>query len=139
MSTAAGYRVLVVDDSIINLKVLFRMLTRLGVEKVETVDSGRSALEALKKGDYNMVLTDIQMPGMSGTELSDAIRRSPHAEKLFVVAITAEVNESVVVRCQNSGIAHVLNKPITCHELKEFFETVAGQLKPIGSNTQTIK
>jgi signal transduction histidine kinase len=68
MSTAAGYRVLVVDDTIINLKVLCRMLTRLGVKKVKTVNSGRSALEALKKGDYNMVLTDIQMPGMSGTE-----------------------------------------------------------------------
>jgi signal transduction histidine kinase/ActR/RegA family two-component response regulator len=138
VSTAAGYRVLVVDDTIINLKVLCRMLKRLGVEKVETVDSGSSALEALNKGDYNMVLTDIQMPGMSGTELSDAIRRSPHAEKLFVVAITAEVNESIAVRCRNSGIAHVLNKPITCHEMKDFFETIAGQLKPIGSNTLAI-
>jgi signal transduction histidine kinase/ActR/RegA family two-component response regulator len=133
VSTAAGYRVLVVDDTIINLKVLCRMLTRLGVEKVETVDSGSSALEALKKEDYNMVLTDIQMPGMSGTELSDAIHRMPQAEKLVVVAITAEVNESIAARCQNSGIAHVLHKPITSHELKNFFETVAGQLKPIGS------
>jgi signal transduction histidine kinase/ActR/RegA family two-component response regulator len=133
VSPAALYRVLVVDDTIINLKVLVRMLTRLGVGKVEAVDSGSSALEALEKDDYNMVLTDIQMPGMSGTELSDAIRRSPQAEKLIVVGITAEVNESVAVRCRNSGIAHVLLKPITSHELKEFFETVAGQLKPIGT------
>jgi CheY-like chemotaxis protein len=91
VSTAAGYRVLVVDDTIINLKVLGRILTGLGVDKVETVDSGSSALEALKKDDYNMVLTDIQMPGMSGTELSDAIRRSPHTEKLVVIGITAKV------------------------------------------------
>lgn len=133
VSSAAGYRVLVVDDTIINLKVLSRMLKRLGVERVETVGSGSSALEALKKEDYNMVLTDIQMPGMSGTQLSDAIRRSPHSKKLVVVAITAEVNESIALRCRDSGIGHVLTKPITCHDLKNFFETVAGHLKPIGS------
>jgi signal transduction histidine kinase/ActR/RegA family two-component response regulator len=132
-SAAARYRVLVVDDTIINLKVLGRMLKRIGAEKVKTVDSGRSALEALKSEDFNMVLTDIQMPDMSGMELSNAIRRSTQSMKLTVVGISAEVNDSVQASCRDSGIAHVLSKPITSNQLRDFFETVAGQLGPIGS------
>ncbi|GKY96479.1 hypothetical protein MPSEU_000607300 [Mayamaea pseudoterrestris] len=71
----ADYRVLIVDDIAINLKVLDRMLSRIGVHNVHCVGSGAKALEVLEVQEFDLVLTDIQMPEMSGIELSEHIHR----------------------------------------------------------------
>lgn len=132
-ASAEKYRVLVVDDTIINLKVLDQMLKRIGVGRVTIASSGASALEALKDGDYNLVLTDIQMPQMSGTELSDTIRRSPHASDLVIVGITAELTDSIYEKCTDSGMSHVLSKPITYKNLQDFFDATLQTLPLLGS------
>jgi CheY-like chemotaxis protein/two-component sensor histidine kinase len=125
---AYNYKVLVVDDTIINLKVMDKMLSRIGVKNVKTLDSGGKALAYLEEESVDLVLTDIQMPHMSGHELSEKIH---HNSKLVcsptVVAMTAETSERLHERCRSSGIVHVLHKPITAPELERFFsETVAG-------------
>lgn len=61
---ASSCRVLVVDDTLINLKVLDRMLKQVGVKFATCVDSGYKAMQMLENGDYNLVITDVQMPGM---------------------------------------------------------------------------
>jgi len=109
------------------------MLKRIGVGRVTIASSGASALEALKDGDYNLVLTDIQMPQMSGTELSDTIRRSPHASDLVIVGITAELTDSIYEKCTDSGMSHVLSKPITYKNLQDFFDATLQTLPLLGS------
>lgn len=71
----ADYRVLIVDDTAINLKVLDRMLQRVGIHHVQCVDSGAKALQILEVQEFDLVLTDVQMPDMSGIELSEHIHR----------------------------------------------------------------
>jgi PAS domain S-box-containing protein len=116
-------RVLVVDDTLINLKVLDRMLKRIGVGTIELAGSGEKALEILANDDYDLVISDIQMPGgISGTELSVAIRDGDMAKKPVVVGLTAEVSQSLDRRCSASGMACVLHKPMTTEQLQDFFK-----------------
>jgi CheY-like chemotaxis protein len=125
-SSASWYKVLVVDDILINLKVLERMLKRLDVKKVKTAISARKALEELSLDSYDLVLTDIQMPEMSGIELSDRI----HDNRILptVVGLTADVSESVRDACIESGMAMVLLKPLTFEQVDEFFKLTLPKL-----------
>lgn len=85
-----GIRVLLVDDVEMNLKVLSIMLKKMNVEH-SLASSGKQALQEFEKGDFDVVLTDLWMPEMSGEELAAAIRAMPKAEKVKIFAITADI------------------------------------------------
>lgn len=121
--------VLLVDDTLINRKVFDRMLKRMGVTKSKTVESGDEALKELSQNHYDLVITDLQMPEMSGTELSVAIQNRIEAPPV-VVGLTADTGNGVAQKCRESGMADVLYKPITLVEMKEYFETTIPHLQP---------
>ena len=82
---ASAFRVLVVDDSVINQKVLKRMLVRLGVKEIHLASDGRKALEYLKENESrvelpNVILSDLNMPNMDGYELISHIRQMDQYE-----------------------------------------------------------
>jgi len=139
-------RVLVVDDTLINRKVLDRMLKKIGVCKVSTVESGENALmELFSSGKtYDLVISDLQMPGMSGTEMTEEIfrkRQQLEQEKLHevgvvvpspslvVVGLTADMSPGIAEKCAACGMSDLLYKPITLVEIKEYFQTKAGTLQ----------
>ena len=66
-------RILMVDDTLINRKILNRMMKQLGFSKLKMVGSGQAALKELYNARYDLVITDLNMPGMNGMELSEAI------------------------------------------------------------------
>mmetsp|Transcript_57459 Transcript_57459/g.65189 ORF Transcript_57459/g.65189 Transcript_57459/m.65189 type:complete len:249 (-) Transcript_57459:93-839(-) len=126
------YRVLFVDDVLINRKVISRILKKIGFSDVTTVDSGENAMieiMSMKKRNhyYNLVLSDLQMPGMSGTELCEAIGKVSTTildfQRPIVIGFTADTGLNVVQRCQASGMSDVLYKPITVKEMKQYAET----------------
>lgn len=129
-SPVLNYRVLFVDDILINRKVIGRMIKKVGISKSTTVDSGENALEELARNHYDLVITDLQMPGMSGTELSAAIRdkNTFSSTPPIVVGLTASGDDAT--QCIESGMADLLYKPITVSEMKEYFETIVPKLKP---------
>lgn len=120
-------RVLLVDDTLINRKVFDRMLKKIGISHSVTVNSGEKALQELARNSYDLVITDLQMPGMSGTELSAAIRDSNNGS--IVVGLTADISSEALERCVESGMADLLYKPITLSEMKDYFETTVPHLK----------
>lgn len=121
-------RVLLVDDTLINRKVFHRMLKEIGVTNSLTVESGEKALEELSSNAYDLVITDLQMPGMSGTDLSRAINNRSISPPV-VVALTANNGIGVVEKCAASGMADVLYKPMTLSELRCYFETTVPKLQ----------
>ena len=128
-SPGLQYRVLVVDDILINRKVIGRMIKKVGISEFAIVDSGKNALEELARNHYDLVITDLQMPGMSGTELSANIRDSKTLSSTpIVVGLTASGDDAT--QCIESGMADLLYKPITVSEMKEYFEATVPNLKP---------
>ena len=127
-------RVLLVDDVLINRKVIGRMVKLVGVSDIVTVDSGPNALrEISKNGPYDVVITDLQMPGMSGTELCEAImsnESSPDIRQPVIVGLTADTSVKMAETCRASGMSTVLYKPISVIEIREFFATTLMRLQP---------
>jgi len=124
--------VLFVDDTLINRKVISRILKKAGFSNVTTVESGPEAMiELSKKKNYDLVISDFDMPGMSGTELSEAIAtNNGDFQRPVVVGLTADTSPIVAERCRASGMSDVLYKPITVEDMKKYVETTVSFLKP---------
>ena len=97
--------------------VLAAMLSKIGVTNVEMVDDGREALEALNDGaDFDLVLTDLWMPEMDGSELVRAIRADAKFADLPVYLVTAAVEARNQV--ESDGFTGILLKPVSLDKLK---------------------
>ncbi|MGF6974283.1 CheY-like chemotaxis protein [Paraburkholderia sp. JPY465] len=102
-------QILVVDDQLANRELLVAQLATLGYE-ADMADSGGAALRRFNERHYDLVLTDINMPGMDGYALARCLRAQ--SETLPIIAITAHVAAEERARCANAGIDEVLLKPV---------------------------
>ena len=121
----AAYRVLVVDDSEINRKVVAAMLERLGVQ-VEIVCDGKAAVEAACGSHRpDLILMDVHTPVMDGLEATQIIRRweQAHAQRpCVVIAFSASTFAEDIQRCRSAGMNDFLPKPIQVEQLKQMLE-----------------
>lgn len=122
----SGLKVLCVDDSNINLKVISRPLIKAGAS-VTTACSGTEALELIRVHEFDIVLTDISMPGMDGEQLQQELK----AWKLGlpVVAVTGNVLPEDVGRYIANGFVAALGKPLDIDQLMEVVRDKVGQAK----------
>jgi two-component system, sensor histidine kinase len=114
-------RILLVDDNIINLQLAKIQLERLGVS-VDTATSGKDALEKASQQQYTMILMDIQMPGMSGTDTSILLRKLPSYINVPIIAWTANSSTTELSRYQLAGINDTLAKPASMVMLKKLLD-----------------
>jgi len=108
--------VLVVEDNPVNQIVANTMLQKRG-HQVTVVEDGLSAVEAVTRVSYDVVLMDVQLPGMDGFQATAAIRRIPGKEHLPIVAVTAYGVRGVRERCLDEGFDGFMLKPYRPHEL----------------------
>lgn len=112
----AAPRILVVEDNRISQQVLSAMLGK-GQYEFDCVGDGPSALAAAQSRHYNLVLMDLQMPGMDGIEATALLRQIPGYQETPILALTAEVSDQVRTLCRQKGMAAYLVKPIQASEL----------------------
>ncbi|MGB1317347.1 MAG: response regulator, partial [Flavobacteriales bacterium] len=112
-----GIKVLLAEDNRLNQVVATKVLAKMGIE-AEIANNGIEALEMSQKGDYAMVLMDIQMPEMDGYEATRRIRKVEGPKgQIPIVALTADVAPSVTKRCMEVGMNDYLPKPFQEKEL----------------------
>lgn len=107
-------RVLVVDDEAEVRDMLARSLGADGFE-VETADGGRAALEAARRRAFDLVITDLMMPGMDGAETAEALKA--HDPSIEVIVGTGYATVETAVRCMKSGAYDYLEKPYDLRRL----------------------
>jgi len=107
----ARLKVLVVDDNEVNQKVASLFIRRLGYP-VDCVDSGAACLERLQAIPYDIVLMDVQMPGMDGLETTRRIRSSPAKNQPWIVALSAHTLADHIERCREAGMDDFITKPL---------------------------
>ncbi|MBI9078766.1 MAG: transporter substrate-binding domain-containing protein [Pseudodesulfovibrio sp.] len=119
-----AYRVLLAEDDRINRITATRFLQKLGHDVV-AVENGWLAVEALRHGDFDLVLMDIQMPEMNGLEATVAIRQNIELggkARVPIVALTAHVMEGDRDRCFAAGMNDYLSKPVEVPALAAMLE-----------------
>ncbi len=112
-----GRRLLVAEDNAINLMVVSRMLESLGFE-FDAAENGLACLTLFNQNDYDLLLTDIQMPGLDGMQVAVKIRTMTSTKRdTPIVAMTANADFAEVERFLASGINDVLAKPFNKADL----------------------
>jgi DNA-binding NtrC family response regulator len=111
-------RILVVDDEARVLFVLRHTLARVVDQyEVETASSGREALQKIGETHFDLVLTDLRMPGIDGIELSREVRaRSPHTA---IIWMTAFGSYGVAAEAEELGVDGCLDKPVKIDRIRE--------------------
>ena len=122
-SAENGLRILLAEDNPINMMLIRELLRRRGHSVVE-VTTGNAAVQAMLDDSFDLLLTDIHMPGMDGIEAARAIRAGEvrtGRRRTPIVALTADALEDGKKACQQAGMDGFLTKPVDPAELEEMF------------------
>jgi len=122
--------VLLAEDNAVNQRLAARLLEKRG-HRVIVAANGLEALAALAKGDFDLVLMDVQMPEMDGLEATAAIRKQEQfsGKHQAVIALTAHAMKGDQERCLAAGMDGYLSKPIRPQELDAILETYVARRK----------
>lgn len=112
-------RVLVVDDFSTMRRIVKSIVKQLGFNNVDEAEDGKQALEMLKGGKYGFVVSDWNMPNMTGIDLLRAIRSDPELKDIPVLMVTAETEKQIVVDAIQAGVNNYIVKPFTPQVFEE--------------------
>ncbi|WP_325063018.1 MULTISPECIES: chemotaxis response regulator CheY [Nitrincola] len=117
-------RILVVDDFSTMRRIIKNLLRDLGFTNVEEADDGKTALPILKQGRIEFLITDWNMPGMTGIDLLKEVRADPELSHIPVLMVTAEAKREQIIAAAQAGVNGYVIKPFTAVVLKEKIEKI---------------
>lgn len=116
-------RVLVADDSSTMRKIILRSLAAVGVPSAVEAADGVEAVRAFNDGEFDLVLTDWNMPNKNGLEVIQEVRKID--QQVPIIMVTTEAEKSQVLRAIQAGVSDYLVKPFTA-------DTLRGKLEKFG-------
>ena len=120
--TPLGRLVLVVDDSDVDRKLIGRLLKKSNF-RLEFAEDGVQGLKLARDLKPDLILLDGVMPGLSGAEVCQMLKKDNELKKIPVIFLTGMDTPGYIVDCYNIGAEHYLNKPINSRELISQIET----------------
>jgi two-component system, chemotaxis family, chemotaxis protein CheY len=118
--------ILVVDDYATMLRILTNLLKQLGFNNVDTALDGSEALQKLKDGSFDFVISDWNMEPMTGIELLRQVRGDDSLKHLPFIMVTAESKSENVIAAKEAGVSNYIVKPFNAETLKSKMESVLG-------------
>ena len=117
-------RILLVDDNRVNQFLGKRLLKNIGIENVDLSSNGLDSLSKIEEKNYDVLLTDIEMPGMNGYELSKSVRLQSKAssQQMLIVALTGNASDEDKEKAESSGIDVFITKPYSPEDLLSVFK-----------------
>ena len=112
-------KILIVDDFSTMRRIIKNLLRDLGFNNTQEADDGNTALPLLQNGNFDFLVTDWNMPGMSGIDLLKAVRADDKLAPLPVLMVTAESKREQIVEAAQAGVNGYIVKPFTAVTLKE--------------------
>jgi len=117
-------RVLVVDDFATMRRIIKNVLKQIGFTNVVEADDGTSALTVLKKDKIDLIVSDWNMPKMTGLDLLKAVRGDESIKDIPFLMVTAEAQQDSIVEAVQSGVNDYVVKPFTADVLKEKIDKI---------------
>jgi CheY-like chemotaxis protein len=107
-----AFRVLLAEDVKLNQVLTQRLLSRSGYQ-IDIADNGQQAVDAVRRGDYDVILMDVQMPEMDGIEATRVIRAlPPEKSSIPIIALTAQADVNTEDELRAAGMDDYISKPI---------------------------
>jgi two-component system chemotaxis response regulator CheY len=119
MTISTDMKFLIVDDFSTMRRIVRGLLKEIGYNNAEEAEDGAVALTMLKNGKFEFVVSDINMPNMTGFDLLSAIKKDDNLKHLPVLMVTAEARKEDIVRAAQEGAAGYIVKPFTKATLEE--------------------
>ena len=117
-------KILVVDDFSTMRRIVKNLLRDLGFTNTVEADDGNTALPILKGGGIDFLVTDWNMPGMTGIDLLKTVRADKALANLPVLMVTAEAKREQIILAAQAGVNGYIIKPFTAATLKEKIEKI---------------
>ncbi len=117
-------KILIVDDFATMRGIIKNLLRDLGFTNVAEADDGNTALPVLRTGGFDFLITDWNMPNMTGLDLLKAVRGDAKLAKLPVLLVTAEAKRDQIVEAAQAGVNGYVIKPFTANTLKEKIDKI---------------
>ncbi len=117
-------KILVVDDFSTMRRIIKNLLRDLGFTNVLEADDGKTALPILQQGGIQFLVTDWNMPGMTGIDLVRAVRADPKMAGMPILMVTAEAKREQIIAAAQAGVNGYVIKPFTAAVLKEKIDKI---------------
>jgi two-component system, chemotaxis family, chemotaxis protein CheY len=128
MSNPSDLKFLIVDDFSTMRRIVRGLLKEMGCNNAEEAEDGAVALSMLKGAKFDFVVSDINMPNMSGFDLLAAIKKDDSLKHLPVLMVTAEARKEDIVRAAQDGASGYIVKPFTKATLEEKVQKILQKL-----------
>ena len=104
-------RVLVTDDSRMARKHVSKTLNTMGIEDIEFAENGKEAIALLQQSEFDLIVTDYNMPEMDGKELTDAVRQDPELAHIPILMVSSNSGDSQLSNIAQEGVDAICGKP----------------------------
>jgi two-component system, chemotaxis family, chemotaxis protein CheY len=129
----AELKFLVVDDFATMRRIVRNLLKELGFTNVDEAEDGVVALQKLRAGKFDFIVSDWNMPNMTGVELLRAVRGDPALKHLPVLMVTAEAKKENIIEAAQAGASGYVVKPFTAATLDEKLNKIFQAMQKSGA------
>lgn len=119
-------KVLVVDDFATMRRIVKNVLKQIGFTQILEADDGTTALVVLKDNKIDLIISDWNMPQMSGLDLLKTVRKEDATREIPFVMVTAEAQKDNVLQAVQAGVSNYIVKPFTADAVREKLNQVFG-------------
>lgn len=124
MPLDTNMKVLVVDDFSTMRRIVKNLLKQIGFSAIDEAEDGQQAIEKLKAGSFDFIISDWNMPNLDGLGLLNKIREDANLCHLPILMVTAEAERDKVVAAAQAGVNNYVVKPFTAEVLREKLEKI---------------
>ena len=126
-------KILVVDDFPTMRRIVKTLLKQNGFSNFTEAEDGVQAMKLLEShGDFEFIVSDWNMPNMTGLELLKTVRATPKLKHLPFLMVTAEAEKENIIEAVKSGVSNYVVKPFTGQTLEEKLDKIEANLKKAG-------
>ena len=126
MAANPNMKVLVVDDFATMRRIVKNILTQLGYKNVIEADDGTTALDVLKAEKIDLIISDWNMPKMTGLDLLKAVRADSSMANTPFIMVTAEAQQDNIILAVKAKVSQYIVKPFTAETLAEKLQKIFG-------------
>jgi two-component system chemotaxis response regulator CheY len=117
-------KILIVDDASMMRRILKNILKEMEFHNIEEAEDGAIALQKLRSQKFDFVITDLNMPNLTGVELVQEVRKDPKLKDIPILMVTAEAKKENVILALKTGVNNYISKPFTPDKIRTKIEAI---------------